>query len=171
MQRTEHEAPVVLTPASRARSPERRYASGWAEARATTIHRGDPCFSVVPRRPGPTRVVARSRNTLVFLEPHEVWAFEAADRLTFVHSAHGRFDVDLSLAKLQGSWGQPLMRVHRNWLVSLEFVKAMEREGGETALLVGTAVGSGRIRVPVSRHCAKAVRAVLLHDATGIRAP
>jgi 2-polyprenyl-6-hydroxyphenyl methylase/3-demethylubiquinone-9 3-methyltransferase len=43
-------------------------------------------------------VVARSKKGLVLFARDEVWAFEAADRLMFVHTARGRFDVDLSLA-------------------------------------------------------------------------
>ncbi len=43
---------------------------------------------------GTARIVARRKRSLVFLEPHEIWAFEAADRLTFVHTMHGTFDID-----------------------------------------------------------------------------
>src|ERR1700722_17587850 len=47
---------------------------------------------------GPARLGPRRKRSLVFLEPPEIWAFEAADRLTFVHTLHGTFDIDLSLA-------------------------------------------------------------------------
>ena len=46
---------------------------------------------------GPPRIVARRKRALVFLEPHEIWAFEAADRLTFVHSLPGVFDTNCRL--------------------------------------------------------------------------
>src|SRR5438094_10674274 len=51
-----------------------------------------------PRAHAVRRVVARRKKSLVFLDPEKIWAFEAADRLTFVHSAEGKFDIDLSLA-------------------------------------------------------------------------
>src|ERR1700744_1290856 len=65
--------------------------------------------------PAPMRIVARRGRGLVFLDPHEVWAFEAADRLTSVHTAHGTFDVDLSLSAIEASLGRSFARVHRNW--------------------------------------------------------
>jgi DNA-binding LytR/AlgR family response regulator len=121
------------------------------------------------RRAGPLRVVARRKKNLVFLDPREIWAFEAADRLTFVHSPHGTFDVDLSLATIEASFGRAFTRVHRNWLVNLDSVKEMEREGGEMTLLVGKSVGAEGIRAPVARDRAKAVRDLLLENATGLR--
>jgi two-component system response regulator LytT len=123
------------------------------------------------RRSGPMRVVARRKKSLVFLDPQDIWAFEAVDRLTFVHSRHGRFDIDLSLAAIEASFGRPLTRVHRNWLVNLVFVKEMDCDGGERTLLVGSNVDAEHIRAPVSRDRAKAVRDRLLQNATGLRRP
>ena len=120
------------------------------------------------RRSGPLRVVARRKRNLVFLDPQDIWAFEAADRLTCVHSRLGTFDVDLSLATIEASFGRTLTRVHRNWLVNLASVKEMEREGGETTLLVGH-MGDDAVRAPVARDRAKAVRELLLENATGVR--
>ena len=114
------------------------------------------------------RVVARRKRNLVFLDPEDIWAFEAADRLTCVHSRHGKFDIDLSLATIEASFGRALTRVHRNWLVNLAAVKEMEREGGEMTLLVGS-MGDAAIRAPVARDRAKAVRELLLENATGVR--
>ena len=122
------------------------------------------------RRSGPLRVVARRKRNLVFLDPQDIWAFEAADRLTCVHSRLGTFDVDLSLATIEASFGRALTRVHRNWLVNLASVKEMEREGGETTLLVGH-MGDDAVRAPVARDRAKAVRELLLENATGVRRP
>lgn len=127
------------------------------------------------RRPPPPssarRVVARRKKSLVFLDPEELWAFEAADRLTYVHSRHGRFDVDLSLAAIEASFGRTLTRVHRNWLINLAYVKELERDGGETTVFVGTSVGdkSQGVLVPVSRDRAQALRDSLLANATGVR--
>jgi DNA-binding LytR/AlgR family response regulator len=132
------------------------------------------------RRPAPpsgstpapaSRIVARRRKSLVFLDPSEIWAFEAADRLTFVHTAHGKFDLDLSLAAIEASFGRTLMRVHRNWLVNLVHIKELERDGAETKVFVGAGIGeaSQGVRVPVSRDRAQALRETLLSNATGLR--
>jgi len=122
---------------------------------------------------GPPRIVARRKRSLVFLEPHEIWAFEAADRLTFVHTTHGVFDIDLSLAAVEGSFGRAFMRVHRNWLVNASHIKELERRRPQTRLFVGAGVAdAGRgVRVPVARERAAAVREMLLENATGLRRP
>ncbi|MBK7402411.1 MAG: response regulator transcription factor [Myxococcales bacterium] len=123
----------------------------------------------------PARIVARRRKGLVFLRPDEVWAFEAADRLTFVHTRHGKFDLDLSLSAIEaafGGAGRGLLRVHRNWVVNLDHVKELLRDGGDSEIFVGEGLdeqaGAG-IRVPVARERAQAVRDSLLSDATGLR--
>ncbi len=115
--------------------------------------------------------MARRRNDLVFLEPAEIWAFEAADRMTFVHSRHGTFDIDVSLVTIEASIGQSFSRVHRNWLVSIDHVRGLERRMGETTLFVGIAIGDEAqgIRVPVSRERAQSVREMLLANAIGLR--
>ncbi|WP_158502043.1 LytTR family DNA-binding domain-containing protein [Vitiosangium sp. GDMCC 1.1324] len=122
-------------------------------------------------RPGAMRVVARRKKSLVFLDPDELWAFEAADRLTYVHSRHGRFDIDLSLTAIEASFGRTLTRVHRNWLVNLAYVKELGREDGETTVFVGTGMGDTNqgILVPVSRDRAQSLRESLLTNATGVR--
>jgi DNA-binding LytR/AlgR family response regulator len=117
------------------------------------------------------RVVARRKASLVFIDPQDIWAFEAAERLTFVHARQGRFDIDLSLAGVEASLGRRLVRVHRNWLVDIAFVMALERVDGETTLLVGDDFGPRATRVPVSRQRSKAVRALLLENAIGLRHP
>jgi DNA-binding LytR/AlgR family response regulator len=121
-----------------------------------------------PNRSARARVVARSRRGLVLLDLDEVWAFEATGRLTFVHSARGRFDVDLSLAALEASLGGAVLRVHRQWLVRVDRVLTRDQEeGGETVVQVGEAGRS--VRVPVARDRRSAVRELLLAGATGLR--
>lgn len=118
-----------------------------------------------------TRIVARRKRSLVFLEPREIWAFEAADRLTFVHTMHGTFDIDLSLAAVEASFGRAFMRVHRNWLVNTAHIKELERDGHETRLFIGDGVadaGKG-VHAPVARERAAQVRELLLTNATGLR--
>jgi DNA-binding LytR/AlgR family response regulator len=126
-----------------------------------------------PPDSGVSRIVARRKRSLVFLEPLEIWAFEAADRLTFVHTLHGTFDIDLSLAAVEASFARAFIRVHRNWLVNATHIKELERDGHETKLFVGDGVadtGKG-VRVPVARERAAAVREMLLTNATGLRRP
>jgi DNA-binding LytR/AlgR family response regulator len=115
--------------------------------------------------------VARKKRSLVFLELHEIWAFETEDRLTSVHTAHGTFDLDLSLAAIEASFGRTFVRVHRQWLVNASHIKELERDGDETRLFVGPALGDDKkgVRVPVARERAAAVRNALLSNATGLR--
>jgi two-component system, LytTR family, response regulator LytT len=144
----------------------------------------------------PARIVARRGRGLVFLDPSEVWAFEAADRLTSVHTAHGTFDVDLSLSAIETSLGRSFARVHRNWLVNAAHIKRLDRDGSETTLFVGygvapeeTPIGSSTppmgvrsavapsdrasgktgLTVPVARERAQGVRDMLLSNAMGVR--
>ena len=119
------------------------------------------------------RVVARRKRSLVFLDPGKIWAFEAVDRLSYVHAPEGTFDIDLSLAAIEASLGHTFFRVHRNWLVNLLVVRELEREAGAAMVTVGNDLaGEGRsIRAPVSRQRAKALREVLLTNATGLRRP
>jgi DNA-binding LytR/AlgR family response regulator len=117
------------------------------------------------------RIVARRKKSIVFLEPGDIWAFEASERLTFVHTPHGKFDLDLSLAAIEASFGRGLTRVHRSWLVNLGQIKELERDGPETHLFVGDRIGdaSHGLRVPVSRERAQAIRDMLFANATGLR--
>jgi DNA-binding LytR/AlgR family response regulator len=143
---------------------EERVAQCLRRLRARIPHGREP-------EPGALRIVARRKKSLIFLEPKEIWAFEAADRMTFVHTEHGTFDLDLSLAAIETSFGRAFARVHRNWLVNIAYIKELERDGAETRLFVGPGLGDeGRgVRVPVSRDRAQPLREMLLANATGLR--
>lgn len=136
-----------------------------------TEERVEQCLRRIPTPPKklPERIVARRKKNLVFLDPSEVWAFEASQRLTFVHTPHGTFDLDLSLSAIEASFGRRLVRVHRNWLVNPAFVRELEREGADTRLFVGAAVGQTGVHVPVARERAGDLRDQLLSNATGLR--
>ncbi|HEX8796034.1 MAG TPA: LytTR family DNA-binding domain-containing protein [Polyangiaceae bacterium] len=118
----------------------------------------------------PTRLVARRKRALVFIRLDDVWAFESAERLAYVHTARGRFEIDLSLTAIEASIGRALMRAHRSWLVNADHVLELEGYGSETELLVGSGAGEREaIRIPVSRDRAQAVRDALLAHTTGLR--
>jgi len=144
-----------------------------------TEERVEQCLRrLQPRRPQraaqttPTKIVARKKKGLVFLRPDEVWAFEAADRLTFVHTRRGRFDLDLSLSAIEaafGGGGSALLRTHRNWLVNPEHVLELLRDAGDELVVGGDAEVDDGVRVPVARERAQAVRDALLTNATGLR--
>lgn len=118
----------------------------------------------------PLRIAARRQRAVVLLELDEVWACEAADRLTYVHSARGRFDLDITLAAIGASFGRTLTRVHRNWLINAARVLELDREGGETTLLVGAAE-QNPVSVPVAKERALVVREMLLERTRGLRRP
>jgi DNA-binding LytR/AlgR family response regulator len=115
----------------------------------------------------PARLLARTATSLVFLPLDGVYAFEAAERITLVHHADGRFLVDLSLAALEHDVNlgiaATVLRVHRSWLVAIAHVRQLER-GSEPTLVVGP-----ELRIPVSRDRAAAVRDALLENALGSR--
>ncbi len=119
---------------------------------------------------GPLRIAARRQRSLVFFDRDEVWAFEAAERLTRVHTARGVFDVDLSLSAIEASIGRTFVRVHRSWLVNAAHIKELERDG-ETRVWVGEGLMSGGhgVLVPVARERAQQLRDMLLAGATGLR--
>ena len=62
-----------------------------------TEERVERCLARVKSRrapaslPAPPRLVARRKRALVFLRLDEVWAFESAERLAYVHTARGRY--------------------------------------------------------------------------------
>jgi DNA-binding LytR/AlgR family response regulator len=117
------------------------------------IIRGGPTTAAKP-----ARIVARRKKSLAFLALDEVWAIEAANRLTFVHTQFGRFELDLSLDSIEATSSISLTRVHRNWLVNLTHVREIERTGGATVLAVCWAgrwrIGSRHPRTCGPRTCA-----------------
>lgn len=144
-----------------------------------TAARVDECLErLSARRPPPpsnaqrepARIVARRRRALVLLRLDEVLAFEAADRLAYVHTTRERLDVDLSLSAIEVSFGKTLLRVHRSWLVNPVHVRELEGAGSETELLVSAPGNEAKgLRVPVARERAQSVRDALLQNTAGIR--
>lgn len=138
---------------------------------AACVHRLTARRRVPERTALPPRIAARRQRSIVFLALDEVWACEASDRLTYVHSARGRYDLDLTLSAIGASFGRSLLRVHRNWLVNAARVLELERESGDMTLLVGAARGAETtgVRVPVAKERAAEIRELLLAGARGVR--
>jgi DNA-binding LytR/AlgR family response regulator len=109
------------------------------------------------------RLVARVGHRLVFLDMEGLLAFQAADRVTYLHHVEGVFEVDLSLAALAAALGDRVLRVHRSWLVAPSRVDGLVRQDGELLLQVGPG-----LRVPVARDRAREVRRHLLAGAVGV---
>ena len=117
------------------------------------------------------RIAARRRTALVILETRDVWAFEAKDRLCFVHSVLGCFDVDLSLLEMERALGSSFIRIHRRWLVNVANIR--ELQGGYRGCRLwvaslATERGKG-VRVPVSRESVRDVKRKLLEGTVGLR--
>lgn len=113
----------------------------------------------------PRRVVARDGKSLVFVPVDAVAAFEAAEGLSYVYVGSERYEVDLSLAALAFSLGPDFVRVHRNWLVPLGAVRTLERDSGESRLVLA----NGEMRIPIARDRVTAVRDALMASAVGLR--
>ena len=136
-----------------------------AERLDRTLARIVPAAPLVASRL-PPKLVARDGNGLVLLDLDEVLAAEAVDRLAYVHAACGRYVLDSSLAQLEASPDGGWLRVHRNWLVRLAAIRGLERGGGDVMLRLRE---PHRLRVPVARERAAAVRDMLLGNALGQR--
>lgn len=113
------------------------------------------------------RIAARRGRGIRFLERAQALAFEAEGRLCYVHTGEGRLDIDLSLTSLQAVLGPDYLRVHRNWLVSVHSVLAMERDDNDWTVLVGAR--EPPLRVPVAKDRTTIVRDRLLASSVGLR--
>ena len=173
------QAPLFVLATALSQHAVEAYALGVADYLLKPIHedRVTECLMRLQQRLAHTaprsvsdRVVARSKKGLVLFAQDEVWAFEAAERLMFVHTARGRFDIDLSLAAIEVSLGSEFLRVHRQWPVHTAHVRAIENQDGDTVVVVGDEAPR-EIRVPVARERKGAVLELLLQGATGLRRP
>jgi DNA-binding LytR/AlgR family response regulator len=116
-----------------------------------------------PAHEPPRRLAARKQGNLFFLDLAGLLAFEAADRLTYLHHAEGTYSVDLSLNALATALGARVLRVHRNWLISPDRVQGLSRLDGDLYLELRAG-----LRVPVARHRAREIRKRLLQDTLGL---
>lgn len=135
----------------------------WAPARLEQcLHRIRASRPV--RTAPPARVAARSDQGIRLIPLEEVLAFEAADRLTFVHTDGQRLTLDLTLAVIASSFGERFVRVHRQWLVAAEQVRELQPTVTGLQLLLGA-----RLQVPVSSERTREVRELILRGTLGLR--
>lgn len=111
-----------------------------------------------------TRIAARQGRTLCLLDVRDVLAFEARERLVFVHTERQRFDVDLGLASFAASFGARFLRVHRQWLVAVEHVREVQPGELGMHLRVGT-----NLVVPCAAERTKEIRDGILAGTVGLR--
>lgn len=116
----------------------------------------------------PTRVAARRGRALRLIDVEDVLAFEAEERLTFVHTATERLDVDLSLAVLESSFGAHFLRVHRQWLVAVARVVGLSQDELGAQVLLHRP-GAEPLAVPVTRERVREIRQRLLEKTVGLR--
>jgi two-component system, LytTR family, response regulator LytT len=117
----------------------------------------------------PKRIAARSKQGIVFVDLDDVWAFETETRLVNIHTRHGVFDFDLSLAAVEQLMGPRFYRTHRSWLVQLEHMRAFEKREGESQVFAGESVDGRGIWAAVARDRAAELRKILLQSAVGLR--
>ncbi|NJO13217.1 MAG: response regulator transcription factor [Gammaproteobacteria bacterium] len=119
----------------------------------------------------PGKIAARREKSIVFLSIDDIWCVESADRITYVHCAHGVFDIDLSSAAVESAFAPRFIRVHRNWLVSTSHIRGLERDDGDSTLLVGSGYRpeDPGVRVQVAKDRAQDLRDRLIGSSLGVR--
>jgi two-component system, LytTR family, response regulator LytT len=119
----------------------------------------------------PGKIAARKGKSIVFLSVEDIWCVESADRITYVHCAHGVFDIDLSSAAVESAFAPRFIRVHRNWLVSTSHIRGLERDDGDSTLLVGSGYRpeDPGVRVQVAKDRAQELRDLLIGSSLGVR--
>jgi two-component system response regulator AlgR len=102
-----------------------------------------------------THVAARHRDSLKLIPIEEVMCFLADQKYTTVRHARGEHLIDESLRTLEEELGSSFVRIHRNALVSIKYLEAIERndEGQYFVRLRGS-----EEPLPVSRRMAGELR-------------
>ena len=87
-----------------------------------------------------THISARSHRGVELLEIAQISHFMSEDKYVFAHHQQGQTILEHSLKALEQELKGLFIRVHRNALVSIRHIEALERRAGETHLrLKGTA--------------------------------
>ncbi len=78
-----------------------------------------------------THISARSHRGVELLEIAEISHFVSEDRYVFAHHKGGQTILEQSLKALEEELENLFIRVHRNALVSIKHIEALERSSGE----------------------------------------
>ena len=107
-----------------------------------------------------SHICARIRGSLRLVPVGEVAYFLAEDKYVVVHHDAGEVLIEESLKTLEEEFRDRFVRIHRNCLVAVDRITALERtsDGGTHALVRGAA-----LPLEVSRRCLPAVRELIKH--------
>lgn len=129
--------------------------------------RGSPGPALAGAAEAPT-LVLNARDRVLRLPHQEILSLRAEHKAVVVRTADQQYVVDESLNELEQRLGPGFLRVHRNALVALVAIRALELrpglddEGGDGwAVRVGGAVGTADEWLAVSRRQVASVKAAL----------
>ncbi len=107
-----------------------------------------------------THICARIRGSLRLVPVNEIAHFLAEDKYVVVHHDHGEVLIEESLKSLEDEFVRQFVRIHRNCLVAIDRITALERssEGGTMAMVRGAAHP-----LEISRRCLPVVRELVKH--------
>lgn len=107
-----------------------------------------------------SHICARIRGSLRLVPVAEVAYFLAEDKYVVVHHDGGEVLIEESLKTLEEEFQGRFVRIHRNCLVAIDRITALERsgDGGTSALVRGAAHA-----LEVSRRCLPTVRDLVKH--------
>ncbi|MBI2399407.1 MAG: response regulator transcription factor [Xanthomonadales bacterium] len=107
-----------------------------------------------------THICARIRGSLRLVAVADVAYFLAEDKYVVVHHDGGEVLIEESLKALEDEFKDRFVRIHRNCLVAVDRILALERngEGGTMALVRGAPNP-----LEVSRRCVPSVRDLVKH--------
>jgi two-component system response regulator AlgR len=107
-----------------------------------------------------SHICARIRGSLRLVPVGEIAYFLAEDKYVVVHHEGGEVLIEESLKSLEDEFSQRFVRIHRNCLVAIDRITALERsgDGGTMALIRGA-----QQPLEVSRRCLPTVRELVKH--------
>ncbi len=112
------------------------------------------------RQESRSHICARIRGSLRLVPIGEIAYFLAEDKYVVVHHDGGEVLIEESLKALEDEFHGRFVRIHRNCLVAVDRITALERggEGGTMAIVRGA-----RQPLEVSRRCLPTVRELIKH--------
>lgn len=107
-----------------------------------------------------SHICARIRGSLRLVPVSEIAYFLAEDKYVVVHHDGGEVLIEESLKSLEDEFSQRFVRIHRNCLVAIDRITALERgaDGSTMALVRGA-----QQPLEVSRRCLPTVRELIKH--------